>query len=233
MHLEALWKETTGFFFPVWCAGCGEEGIELCEHCRQQPSYPHTPTIAWRQALAGIPVRAATHYDEHWRRVILSWKEQGQFRLATPLGMLLHPLVQEVAGGRRVVLVPVPSSFSGWLKRGVEPSVLLARAVVSQSEQPGWSVQRVLGRSGFAGSAQKTKRRRDRLRTSRNFRVRRALPREPIVLVDDIVTTGGTLESAARVLVNAGYGVIGAAVLAATPGVTGANDQDYAEGTSR
>lgn len=232
MELSVVWRATADFFFPVSCVGCGDIGTELCAPCRGLPVRHHEPVIARREALCGLPVRAALEYTDHWRRVILAWKEQGHYRLATHLGAFLAPVMSEIAAGRALVLVPVPSSFGGWLKRGVEPSALLARAAADAGGAH-WEVQRILGRAGWGGAAQKTKARRDRLRSSRRFRIRRALPAAPVVLVDDVVTTGRTLESAARALQRAGCEVVGAAVLASTPGVTGANKQDYAEGTSR
>ena len=228
-----MWRATADFFFPVSCVGCGEESTELCRVCSEHPVAHHEPAIAWREALRGLPVKAALSYEDHWRRVILAWKEQGHFRLATSLGPHLSPLIREITRDRKVVLVAVPSSFSGWLRRGVEPSAMLARVAKDHAGRGNWDVRPVLRRGGFLGTPQKTKHRRDRLGTPRRFRVGRAVPSVPVVLVDDVVTTGGTLESAARALQRAGCQVLGAAVLASTPGVAGANNQDYAEGTSR
>ena len=49
------------------------------------------------------------------------------------------------------------------------------------------------------------------------FRLRRRLPAgRPVVLVDDLVTTGSSLTEAARVLGRAGVPLLGAATVAAT-----------------
>jgi predicted amidophosphoribosyltransferase len=48
------------------------------------------------------------------------------------------------------------------------------------------------------------------------FRLRGRLPDRPVVIIDDLVTTGSSLTEGARVLRRAGVAVLGAATVAAT-----------------
>lgn len=67
--------------------------------------------------------------------------------------------------------------------------------------------QRILGRDERARNA------------TGMFRLARAAPpfARPLVLIDDVVTTGATLAAAADVMRGAGHEVIGAATVASTP----------------
>lgn len=141
-----------------------------------------------------------------------------------------------------VELVVVPSSATALRRRWFDPVEVLLNAVAVEatvgpevrcmpwlahtSRDPGGALQTLLGRvlSPGSGEAQKVKTAEQRgLSGPPPFRVRRA-PRgrggeqrgpTQVVLVDDVVTTGATLNRARGVLERAGATVLGAVVLAA------------------
>ncbi|NKE10460.1 MULTISPECIES: ComF family protein [Kocuria] len=155
-----------------------------------------------------------------------------------------------------VELVPVPSSATALRRRWFDPVKVLLGAVdveatvnpdvhcvpwlAHTSCDPGGSLRSLAGRVRTAGGgqAQKFKTADQRAVTGKPpFRVvqgrgdRSAGRRRPtrVILVDDVVTTGATLNRARRTLEEAGATVLGAVVLAAantpTLEVTGAASQ--------
>lgn len=89
-------------------------------------------------------------------------------------------------------LVPIPRALSRRLKYGVDPALLIAREVSARNGQP------VIG----ALSPPIHTRRRaggDHHRPVAPFRVREQ-PRTPVILIDDVVTTGRTILSAVAAL---------------------------------
>ena len=198
---------------PRDCAGCGAPGRTLCGPCTAALCVPrpHRPD----PCPAGLPpLVAAGSYDGPARAALLAHKERGRLGLARPLGAALAAAVRALDPPPGVVLVPVPSSPQAVRERGHDHARRLARAAARRV--PGATARPVLlpvrdvaDQAGL-GTAARTANLAGALRS------RRALPGLPVVVVDDVVTTGATLNEARRALEAAGAHVHGAAVVAAT-----------------
>ncbi|MFG2894662.1 ComF family protein [Streptomyces sp. NPDC048248] len=181
---------------------------------------------------AGLPrVWAGAPYADEVRAVLLAHKERGALRLAAPLGAALVGAVRGVGvsgiprggqgGSGPLVLVPVPSARRSVAGRGHDPVRRIALAAAGELRRTGAGT-RVLAvlRQRRAVADQAGLSARERLANVSGAlevpdRARRLLAGPPVVLVDDLVTTGATLAEAARALGVAGGRVAGAAVVAA------------------
>ncbi len=206
---------------PVVCAGCGAPGEWLCAPCRSRLAGP-ARLVRPHQAPPGLPpVAAAAAYDGAVRAALIAHKERGVLRLAGPLGAALAAAVAMLpAGAPRptgLLLVPVPSRRAVVRARGHDPTARIA-AVAARRLGPGVRVagllrqaRRVADQAGLGAA--------DRARNLAGaLTVRRLDGRSdrPVVVVDDLVTTGASLAEACRALREHGFGVLGAAVVAAT-----------------
>lgn len=206
---------------PVECAGCGEPDRTLCAPC----SLHLEPLPATRSTPHGLPVVTALRYENIVRRVILALKEQNRTDAAAPLAAALSAAVQRAAHPHpSVELAPVPTSRASYRRRGYDPVAMLLRGA-------GRRPSRVL-RVVRSTSTQKTLGVAERAANLHGaFVARGRLEGRTFVLVDDILTTGATLDEAARAVREAGGTVVGAATLAFTPRLFAFRDnalaQDY------
>jgi predicted amidophosphoribosyltransferase len=208
------------------CAGCGEPWWGACPTCaavltalapaptRPDPAPPGFP-----------PTVTAGPYDDRQRGLITAHKEDQALQLTPLLGRLLAGsvgLLADVAGltsADRIVLVGVPSARAALRRRGFDPTRALGRraAGVLRSRFAGVSLAPLLAqRRGTEDQAGLNA--AERLANlSGSMRLRRgSLPAGPVILIDDVVTTGASLAEAARVLRAADVPLIGACTIAAT-----------------
>jgi predicted amidophosphoribosyltransferase len=114
------------------------------------------------------------------------------------------------------VLVPVGASRWRHLQRGLDPAAELALALASLLDLDA-APALLTRRRGTR--PQRGRSREERLASPPSFRAETALtvPPGPALLIDDVVTTGGTLLASADALQSAGRTVAGALCFAWTP----------------
>ncbi len=180
------------------CSRCGmpllvEEGV--CTRCRPGP---------WSfQANTAVFAYAGMLQD-----LVLAMKSEGRSRLAGLFAPFLAAVLRERHPGQPVVPVP-PRPH----RRSPDAVELLAREL---SARHGVRVLRVLER--LPGAAQKSLSYEERTRNLEG-RIRAkagggiSLPREA-VLLDDVFTTGATLDACSRVLLRSGLQRVSAVTLA-------------------
>jgi predicted amidophosphoribosyltransferase len=156
----------------------------------------------------GVRVFAGARYQGPVRRAIVSHKEHGHLSLVSPLARLLVAAIgqQDVA-----MIAPVPSLRTAVRARGQDHSRRLARAAAGISEStlvtPLRWVRRGVDQSGLS-----VERRQGNVHGGMAAALAASDGR--LWLVDDIVTTGATIDEAVRALMASGWTVAGVAVVA-------------------
>ena len=228
--LDSATKAALDLVLPVHCLGCGRQGgiicpacvptlvpleapfcdicagpgvVGLCRNCREQrrSSSMYLSGVRSPFLMEGL-VREAVHYFKY-----------RNYRVAAPrLGSLMaaylaeHPLPGDV-------LVPVPLHPRKLRERGYNQAELLASEL---GKTVGLPVERKLltrtrNSAPQAGTANVSLRRAN---TAGAFECREGLAGTACVLVDDVCTTGSTLNACAEALVAAGASSVWALTLA-------------------
>ena len=144
--------------------------------------------------------RAAFAYDQWMRESIAKYKYGGRREYAEFYAEeILLACVREIVRWKAEVLIPIPLHPSRRRKRGYNQAELLAAKL---SEKSGIPMDADYLLRSKKTRAQKELSDRERLENLKNaFSVRKKkVPYQRIILVDDIYTTGSTMDEAARIL---------------------------------
>ncbi|HZL07952.1 MAG TPA: phosphoribosyltransferase family protein [Candidatus Dormibacteraeota bacterium] len=218
----SLFDTLTSKIAPYDCLACGAEGQLLCAPCAgkmtpvpercygcRELSQGWLICPACRPASRLRSVRIGTTYTGSSKTLIWKLKLSGARAAAR---IMAQHLVSLTITDDVIIIMPVPTATSRARRRGYDQAKLLARELSRQTRLP---YRDYLARRGQTHQHGLT--RRERLtQLSAAFRVTnpKAIKGANIMLVDDVVTTGATLEAAAEVLRAAGAARIDAVVFA-------------------
>ncbi len=200
---------------PTRCAGCDLPGQLLCDECARTLPYADpawacprcgapfgyiTCTECWNRETAFTRGICVGSLEPPLSRCVTLFKDAGERRLGDILGSLVATAAGEWSGWAQVV-VPVPASAEAVRRRGFDHTALLASGVARRLEVPLLTPLACAG-----GRDQRTLGRIDRARNvSDTFVPRPGVVLPPRVLcIDDVMTTGSTLDAAAAALLSAG-----------------------------
>jgi ComF family protein len=198
--------EALALAFPVDCCVCGAWGSDVCRDCAASIE----TRVRSRRLEGGLEVWSGLDYADAVAPAIRALKEEGRTGIARTLAPALRAAVDRASAGAEAVLfVPVPTSRAAMRRRGFRPVELLLRRAGERPTRLLRYTREVADQRGL-----------DRSERERNIGaafVVRSFTDRPVVVVDDVVTTGATLRAAVRALDDAGAYVLGAATLASVP----------------
>ena len=225
--LSAAWERTLDLVFPRRCVGCGVFGAFLCPEClaatpRARP--PRCPGCWMSQAgrpagdaelcercRVGRPAFKAARcpfvYAGAAREAVHALKYDGLSAIA---GTMAEAMAGSLAEWRppATALVPVPLAARRRRSRGYNQSELLARELSRLCGLPvsGGLLVRRKATTPQALAADEAARRAN---VEGVFAAGpKAGPAGALLLVDDVMTSGATLDACARALVAAGHGPV-------------------------
>lgn len=206
--------------FPPRCICCDriiETKVPVCADCNSAINWLDTEFFSTLlQATHFDTARSLAAHDGSWAQVVHNFKYNERTDLAAPLGeMLSKKIFREYD-----LIVPVPLHDSRLRSRGYNQSVLLAKRVAKETgiRSDPFMLKRVLLHPPQVGLEQ-----RQRLENVKGAFALRAISNlkfeisnKEILLIDDVMTTGATVNECARVLKKAGAARVDVLTLART-----------------
>jgi ComF family protein len=197
---------TIGSFTPPLCGRCGDPlpswrvlgedaRLCLCPRCRRRPS-----------ALSGS--RAIGAYDGSLRAIVHAFKYEGCRSLSRGLGARLRESAADLLSAADIV-VPVPLHRSRRRRRGFNQAHELAGRLGVPMVKALRRVRATPSQTDLPAAA-----RHDNMRNAFALARGQSVEGLRIVLVDDVSTSGATIESCARVLRAAGAADVSAVTAA-------------------
>lgn len=227
------------FFLPAPCLACDHpldrthDSFGLCDTCRRRlVPWPQTGCSVCRRLLQGAEIppgfrcgrcrKAPPPYE----RLLSAWAYQDpldatlrafKFRRLEYLGghlgrQLAHLFTDQIETCDLVV--PVPLHWRRLWARGYNQAGVLARSLAAHT---GLQYSTALSRRRPTPAQSRLHRRERKKNLADAFRLRRPVVGRRILLVDDIVTTGATIEAATRCLRRGGAQTVLALTVARTP----------------
>ncbi len=210
MKIIDLFQDFIHLFFPAICLTCGNRLVKN-EHCICIPCMYDIPRVKFKNYTDNQVTRmfwgridiqyAMAHYyfsrGSKYRNLIHQLKYNGQKEIGIFLGKqlgneLLHSPIRDID-----IIIPVPLHKTKRIQRGYNQSEIIANGVGRILKKP--VMTNLLYRTVNTKTQTKKSRyeRWENIKDVFELQNKSCLKRKHVLLVDDVITTGATLESCA------------------------------------
>ncbi len=195
-------------FFPTCCIKCKREGPELCRQCCVNMKYPD------QENMDDI-FACFIYQDPIIKKLLHSLKYYNKQTIGKTLGTYVYDrLIEEIAelqlfsSGNGIILIPVPLSPKRLKKRGYNQAILIAKGMLQNDTEHIFHLEKdiVLKIKDTLPQA-KIKNRNTRLRNVVGcFAIKNPhkIRGKTVIVVDDVTTTGGTINEIIKLLKKSG-----------------------------
>jgi competence protein ComFC len=217
-QVSRLGEIALDILFPRYCVGCRREGSFICDSCLLYQPLVMPPVcplcgrpqasgilcsdcIRWKAEIDGI--RSPYRFEGVIQQAVYQLKYKNLRSIAPMLAGLLYDFMK-LTPVRGDALVPVPLHKSRMRERGYNQSTLLAKELAKLSGLP--IIQNSLVKREKSMPQAKSSNVEERKKNvSGVFSIRDGrLTGKAVILIDDVSTSGATLDACARALKEAG-----------------------------
>ncbi len=198
-----MWKTILDLLFPIYCLGCGQEGEFVCPNCFEKIPLKKGPLLKLKgnSALAGLLITTDYNYPLV-RQTIHRYKYDLVKDLAKPLGQLMVNRLRTVMNSpNNIILIPIPLHKKRLRWRGFNQAELLALEISQQLDIP--LANNIISRLKHSLPQAKIKsswQRKQNIKKAFQLSCQPILKNKIIILIDDVSTSGATLEECAKAL---------------------------------
>lgn len=219
-----IFERAVSLIAPHRCVACGVEGGLLCPGCEHEfisrpPARCYRCHKLTRQSAVCTGCRSSVKLSHVWvgalyQDVAKEIVHRYKFARAKSGGLAIAGIIDQVLPylPKDIIISHIPTANKRVRTRGYDQARLIARHL---AEKRGWRHETLLERSGKSRQVGAGRKQRfSHLEKALTVRPNKNLKGRHILLVDDITTTGATVEAAAKTLKEAGAKTIDAVVFA-------------------
>ena len=197
---------------PFECIICGIEEDLLCSVCLRNFNTESVYCLNCRQQLNGIDccsVQCKNHttnrlysvssYTGITKEIVLCLKSSGMVGIASLMAIMM---AKNIPKNSNLIITHIPTASRRVRSRGFDQSALLAREISKITKMPNIKLLLKNNQSRQVGSSKSQ--RLKNIQTAFRVQNTKFIKGANILLVDDVLTTGVTVETASRELLRAG-----------------------------
>jgi len=208
LNLNKINNFLLDMLFPIKCVGCQINDEILCDNCIQK--------INLNERVIDENIKAVFSYnDTIIKKAIWELKYHNKRYLGEKLGHLLYEhFIEDISemridvSGRSIYVIPVPISKEKTKVRGYNQSMMIAKGFCNSETSEALELKNgiIYKKIDTIPQAKITnrKRRLENIRGVFKFKNTETIKGRTFIVIDDVVTTGGTMNEIIKILKKAG-----------------------------